>query len=53
MMDDEDPIFDGVNDGDHIEHDPEGWAELSCSRGADGYCGQAGSEYCDFECPYR
>ena len=25
--------------------------ELLCSMGRDGQCGQAGSEYCDFECP--
>lgn len=24
-----------------------------CSIGPDGFCGQAGSEYCEFECPFR
>lgn len=24
---------------------------MMCSMGRDGQCGQAGSEWCDFECP--
>lgn len=27
--------------------------ETLCGMMPDGLCGQAGSEYCDFECPYR
>lgn len=33
--------------------DDDDWSELMCSMGPDGQCGQAGSEYCDFDCPYR
>jgi hypothetical protein len=33
------------------EADAEDWAEMACSMGRDGQCGQAGSEWCDFECP--
>lgn len=41
-------------DDDHDEpDDDEAWDELMCSMGPDGQCGQAGSEYCDFDCPYR
>ncbi len=25
----------------------------NCSMGPDGFCGAAGSEYCEFECPLR
>lgn len=28
-------------------------AVMNCSMGPDGYCGQAGSEYCEFDCPFR
>lgn len=28
-------------------------AEANCHMHADGQCGAAGSEYCDFECPFR
>jgi len=31
----------------------EWWDEMMCSRDRHGYCGQAGSEYCEFECPFR
>lgn len=27
--------------------------EFDCGMGSDGLCGYAGSEQCDFECPYR
>lgn len=33
--------------------DDEAWAELMCSLHSDGQCGAAGSEYCEFECPFR
>jgi hypothetical protein len=26
---------------------------FDCAMGPDGYCGKAGSEECDWECPYR
>lgn len=28
-------------------------AEMNCGMGADGMCDQAGSEYCDLECPFN
>lgn len=28
-------------------------AEMNCGMGPDGQCEQAGSEYCDLECPFR
>ena len=36
--------------------DNDGWDDEpadNCSMMPDGQCGQAGSEYCDLECPYR
>lgn len=38
------------------EPDPDDWAEddggmVDCGLGPDG-CDQAGTEYCDWECPY-
>lgn len=30
--------------------DDEDWLDMTCSLGPDGQCGQAGSEFCDFEC---
>ena len=48
----------GSNEDDHLAHcvdldetDQEEWDLLACSMGRDGQCGQAGSEFCDFECP--
>lgn len=38
-------------DDDCDDYDDDDWSELMCSMGADGQCGQAGSEHCDFECP--
>lgn len=40
------------------EEDDEGdlmdeMADMMCSLDRHGQCGQAGSEYCEFECPYR
>jgi len=32
--------------------DDENWP-FDCHMGRDGLCGKAGSEECDFECPYR
>lgn len=39
-------------DSDH-DDDEDRWREMMCSQHADGQCGQAGSEYCEFECPFR
>ncbi len=36
------------DDGDEYENDLD-----DCGLMNDGQCGYAGSEYCDFECPYR
>ena len=41
-----DETFDD-EDGDGIDPADE------CALMGDGYCGLAGSEWCDFECPYR
>ena len=38
---------------DHDEPDPLEEAEMNCGLGDDGQCGHAGSEHCDFECPFR
>jgi hypothetical protein len=46
--DDDDHLADCV---DLDEADDEEWALMACSMGRDGQCGQAGSEWCDFECP--
>lgn len=35
-----------------LERDEED-AEFDCHMGPGGYCGAAGSEWCEFECPYR
>lgn len=40
-------------DEDFDELDDEDDAELLCGLRHDGYCGNAGTEYCDFECPFR
>lgn len=44
------PDDDMLFDDDDTEEDDD-WSELMCSMGPDGQCGQAGSEWCDFECP--
>lgn len=36
-------------DDDHRDDEPD--ALDDCMMGPDGYCGAAGSEHCDFECP--
>ena len=33
------------------DDDMDGWIEMMCGMSRDGQCGQAGSEFCDFECP--
>lgn len=45
------PWMDEIDDDDgdgEFEEDM-----MNCQLGADGLCGAAGSEYCDFECPFR
>ncbi len=39
------------DDEDFPEEDEE--ETFDCHLGRDGVCGKAGSEECDFECPYR
>lgn len=39
-------------DGELDDGGDDDWADLMCSLGPDGQCGQAGSEFCDFECPH-
>lgn len=38
------------DDGDDDEYD---WLDQECHLNDDGQCGLAGTEHCDFECPYR
>jgi hypothetical protein len=42
-------------DDDGMDEEEEFWAdaEMNCHMHRDGQCGAAGSEYCDFECPFR
>ena len=47
MSNDWDFDYDDYDDED--EFDPSD----DCMLGDDGQCGAAGSEWCDFECPYR
>lgn len=37
-------------DPDYLEDEED---RFDCGKGRDGLCGKAGSEECDFECPYR
>ena len=37
----------GHTDDDAIDHLMD-----ECGKDRDGYCSQAGTEYCDFECPF-
>jgi hypothetical protein len=43
--------YDWNNDEDFDEEDEED--TFDCHLGPDGLCGKAGSEECEFECPYR
>lgn len=45
----EDEFFDCDDDGDDDDFDPAD----DCMLMDDGQCMAAGSEWCDFECPYR
>lgn len=43
---------------DHFDDEADGFSEeeeaaLNCGMGPNGQCDQAGSEYCDLQCPYR
>jgi hypothetical protein len=39
-------------DGDDEELDETAEAEMNCGMGPDGQCSQAGSEWCDWNCPF-
>jgi hypothetical protein len=39
------------DDGD--DFDNEDWLDMECGLDDDGQCSQAGTEHCDFECPWR
>ena len=42
------------SDDDDCEiDDPEDEAALNCGKTRDGACLEAGSEYCEFDCPYH
>lgn len=45
------PDDDDFNDDD-FDDEPEDWGE-DCGLDDDGQCSLAGTEQCDFECPYR
>lgn len=40
-------------DDDGKLDDEDDFTDMMCGLHSDGQCGNAGSEYCDFECPYR
>lgn len=44
-------IDDHIFQDDDTDDEEDDWSEMMCSMGPDGQCGQAGSEWCDFECP--
>jgi hypothetical protein len=50
---DDDRYEDYGDDDDGDVDDPLAEAEMNCSKMPDGQCGQAGSECCDFVCPFR
>lgn len=39
-------------DGEDNWDDPLAEAEMNCGLMRDGYCTMAGSEYCDWDCPF-
>jgi hypothetical protein len=57
MSDRERAMRDELTDNDFDEMEVDDWEEdeyesFDCHMGRDGLCGAAGSEECDFECPY-
>jgi hypothetical protein len=36
-----------------LDEEEDEFESFDCHLGRDGICGKAGSEECDFECPYR
>jgi hypothetical protein len=49
----QDDIDDDIANGDDYDEDDGGWLEQECGLMHDGQCSLAGSEHCDFVCPYR
>jgi len=50
-MIDDDPDYEWDDDNEEYDDGDEDW--FDCHMTADGLCGMAGSEECEFECPYR
>ena len=42
-----------INTDEDVEVDAVEYAWGNCGRDQYGNCGHAGSEYCEFECPFR
>jgi len=42
-------MYEDYDDFDDDDEEP----DFDCHMGDDGFCGKAGSEECDFDCPYR
>lgn len=52
MSDDLDRAADDGYPFDDEDPEEDDW-EFDCGLDREGYCHKAGSEQCDFECPYR
>lgn len=50
FLPDDDELFDDDDDYDPDSLDD---ALAECGLGPDGLCGMAGTEFCEFECPFR
>lgn len=44
---------DSFDDDRDCEFEPDEYEEFDCHMDREGHCGAAGSEDCEFECPYR
>lgn len=42
----------GSDDDEWTDEDQDGFDELNCGQMADGTCQYAGTEFCDWSCPY-
>jgi len=52
-MEDQEPDDDDRDYYDSLPDDGGGELEFDCAMDRHGNCGKAGSEECDWECPYR
>lgn len=50
---DDEEDYNDYDDGTEIFEDETEWQIDMCRKMEDGQCLKAGSEYCDFECPFR